>query len=382
MAERAENTAASPQQEDAPSDGGVAAVVEKAEDAAVSPPTVHAPSGGEVATTEETTEDAALCPPTENTPSGGDVATTVEKAEDAAVFVFPPREDIPSDGDAVAVVEGTDEAIAVDEAAGPLREEPAPSNEEVAALPEQAEEAAVALPMTEDAAELGTEVAHASGEEGNSMSSVPITRARLENAIDDALLAELREAFVMFKYPGDEGDFLDSSRLLDVLRSLGIGLAPTEYAELLAASDPFGRGQIPWKVFLAFAIHLAAGRKSPHTEAEELLEAFGQADSEGVGIVSYRELQRVARRADQEEEDQRSLLQAARPKESVPLAVPDSFGEMFSTVNPMERQTTLWSKSRVREDDSMNYKAFVRRYVTERKWPPNYWGPGGVLATA
>lgn len=177
---------------------------------------------------------------------------------------------------------------------------------------------------------------------------IAVKQMRIEDTIDEALLAELREAFTMGKHPKD-GDVIDSSQLLNVLRSLGIGLSPTEHAELLAAADPLGQGQIPWKVFLAFTVHLVVGRKSPRTEEEELVDAFRLADMDATGFVSFRDLQRVAKSVEQKDADRQGFLEAFRLQE---------------------------------RDDRIDYRAFIKHYVTDRKWPPSYLGTGGLLVGA
>lgn len=170
---------------------------------------------------------------------------------------------------------------------------------------------------------------------------------RIEDIIDEALLAELREAFLLVKHPGDE-DQIDSSQILPALRSLGIGLAPREHTELVAAADPGGSGQIPWKVFLALAAHLAHGRNSQTHEAEELLEAFRAADRDGSGRVTFRECQKAANGGDHFEAQRHALLLALKSEE-----------------NP----------------GYVNYEDFVRQYVTERRWHSSYMEGGGLATT-
>jgi len=172
-----------------------------------------------------------------------------------------------------------------------------------------------------------------------------VGEVNIENMIDESLLIELRDAFVMGKHPGDE-DIIDSTRLKGVLRSLGIGLSPIEYLELLDAADPSGIGRIPWKVFLGFTVHLAAARKPPDFEAEDLLAAFRLADSEGSGVVDFRDVLKVTKHIDQDPADRQAFLQALR---------------MYAS------------------DSSMDYGGFVERFVTDRKWPPSFMGSGGVV---
>lgn len=274
-----------------------------------------------------------------------------------------------------------------DEAAVPLfvAEEgalPVPAESEVAPLPAgevaaeageksgQAEEAAAKTPgNAEVEAAVDAEVAavQVSAGVGNA--------GRLEDLIDEALLAELREAFLMGKHPQDSNDCLDSSQLLGVLRSLGIGLSPRELSELLAAADPLGQGQIPWKIFLSFSMHLAAGRKSPAAEGAQLIEAFRQADREGTGMISFRELCRVANHVEQDEAERQAFLQAVRSEEDHL-----SLGESFLRADTAEVQEL--AKVNEVNADIVHYEDFVRRYVTDRKWPPSYLGSGGILATA
>lgn len=172
-------------------------------------------------------------------------------------------------------------------------------------------------------------------------------KLRLEDTVDKALLSELRDAFVMGMYPGDE-DHIESSRLLSVLRSLGIGLSPLEYGQLLDAADPNAEGRISWEVYLAFTINLINGRRSPADEEATLVEAFRLADTENTGCVSYRELKRVAKNVEQDEAEKAAFLEAMKPQDD--------------------------------DDDRVRYGDFIRCYVAERKWPPSYLGSGGVLA--
>jgi Ca2+-binding EF-hand superfamily protein len=171
------------------------------------------------------------------------------------------------------------------------------------------------------------------------------TAIRLEDTVDEALLFELREAFLLGAHPGSQ-DFIDTCQLSGVLRSLGIALSPTEHLELINAVDSSGSGKISWQVFLAFASHLAYGRVTPSTEAAHLLEVFRAADSEGIGMINVSDFLRAAKHVEQDETDRQALQQA--------IINAGVAGQV-------------------------NYEEFVRKYVSDRKWHSSFSGAGGLL---
>jgi len=103
----------------------------------------------------------------------------------------------------------------------------------------------------------------------------------------DNQLEQFKEAFQMFDVDG--GGSIDSSELGDLMASVGQAVSPDELAEMIAAADADGTGDID---FIEFAV-LMAHRMHVTSSPNMLKQAFKIFDHNGDGTISKVEIRKL-----------------------------------------------------------------------------------------
>ena len=105
--------------------------------------------------------------------------------------------------------------------------------------------------------------------------------------LSDAQLEEFREAFNMFDKDG--GGSIDAKELKDLMASVGQMPTDAELADMIAAADADGTGDIDFTEFAALMAHKMVDEKSE----KAIYEAFKIFDTSGDGLISSHEMRKI-----------------------------------------------------------------------------------------